>query len=263
MTLFRANAEPFLPDGDYLTVAMPTTDVEVLQVLAAERHILRRYNSLATVLTSDLDIAKIKSVLDQPVVDVKGSATRKTTIGLGASVVASLVQALGGQGIGVHLAATGARSVQFGYSDVVADRIDLGSLDFWLASADFNPGSRAIADLLVSDDMYVVVGTLKARAISVTLLDSDEQSIAVDVPIISEAVGGQIAVSRADASSATLTFSGSRPLVVAAKAAQIKTDPERGLWVSDRLRKKGEIRELGQKDDLSYLTSPDGTLTLG
>ena len=68
---------------------------------------------------------------------------------------------------------------------------------------------------------------------------------------------------RAGESSATLTFAGKRPLVVAAKAAQIKSDLERGFWVSDRLRTKGEIRRLGQEDDVSYLTAADGTLALG
>jgi len=263
MAIFRRQAEPYLPDGDYLTVTMPTTDVEVLQVLAQQRGVLRRFSTLATVLNADLDLGTIKVEWDQPVVDVKGTATRKARIGLGASVVASLVQALGGGGIGAELAATGARSVEFGYADVVADRVDLGSLDLWLASADLNPVSHAIADLLVAETMFAVVGTLKARAIAVTLLDSNEQSISVDVPVIAEAAGGKIAVGRTGESSATLTFAGKRPLVVAAKAAQLKSDPERGFWVSDRLRTKGEIRRLGQEDDVSYLTAADGTLALG
>lgn len=262
MGLIRKHADPFLPDGDYLPVAMPTTDVAVLQVLAGHGGVLRRFSTLDQVLRHDADISRITIKRDEPVANVKGAAKSQAKIGLGVSIVASLIQALGGGQVGAELEATGAKAIKFGYDDVVADRVDMASLDLWLADADFNSKSRAIADLLAAESMYAVVGALKAGAISVTLLDSEGGSVKVDLPTIADAVGGNVSVTSSRESTAALTFTGDQSLVIAAKAARIKTDFEQGFWADDRLATKGEIRGLGRSESVTWLRTANGTLDL-
>jgi hypothetical protein len=262
MSFFRRQAEPFLPDADYLSATMPTTDLEVLMVLARERGILRRFSTLPTVFTSASSAEDIAVTRDQTVVAVRGTASRKMKIGIGASIAAGLISALGGKSIGAHLMASRAKSIEFGYTDVTADRVDLGSLDHWLAAADFNPQSHSTADLLASENMFVIVGLLKARGVSVKLLDDNEQSLSVDLPVIADAVGAQVTTGASGERNTTLTFSGKSPLGVGVKAAQIKVEADGGFWINSRLSSKGEVRGFGGAGP-SYLTADHGELTFG
>jgi len=261
MSFFGKQAEPFLPDRDYLSATLPTTDLHVLMVLAREKGILRRFSTLPTVLTSKNGPDAIVVTRDEAVVAVQGSSTRKMKIGIGATIVASLVSALGGKAIGAHLATSRAKSIEFGYTDVTADRVDLGSLDLWLAASDFNPRSHSAADLLASENMFVIVGLLKAKGVTVTLLDEHDQSLGFDLPVIDDAVGAQVTASVSGQGNTTLTFSGTQPLAVAAKAAQVKFDADGGFWVNSHLQAKGEIRGLGG-GGVTYLTAEHGGLTL-
>jgi hypothetical protein len=126
VSFFRTHAESFLPDRDYLPVAMPTTDLQVLSVLARSRRVLRRYSTLHTVLSGDANTEALLT-RDQPVVAVTGVATQQMKLGIGLTVLASLISALGGQPVGGEIAAKGARSVSFAYSEVTADRADLAA----------------------------------------------------------------------------------------------------------------------------------------
>jgi hypothetical protein len=266
MSFFSKQAEPFLPDADFLAVALPTADLQVLSVLARERDVLRRYSRLTTVLSVDDDVpagdSQVEVARDQPTADVRRAASQSVKIGVGMNLLASLLQLLGGQRLGIELAAQHAATVNFGYADVVTDRVDLGSLDAWLARADLSRTSRAAADLLAAEAMYVVVGTLKARALTATFLDSADRKLALDVPVIADAVGGTVSVQAADEASTTVTFRGDTALVVAAKAAQIKLDAAGTFWVNDRLMTRGEIRGLG-RPPVAYLKPGSGVLEVG
>ena len=239
MGLF-SHSVSFLPDKDYLPIAMPTTDVHVLQVLTRQRSVLRRYSDLPSVLVAApaTDDPLIKE--NEPVVNASGTKRRSAKIGIGLGVVSAIIKAFGADA-SIELSGSAARSVEYGYTDVVSDRVDLASLDSWLAQADFRPGLRNITDLLAAEDVYVVVAALKARGLSVTLLDSNSNGVDVDIPAIQAAVGAKISVSADSQRSSTLTFHGQTALTVAAKAAQLKYD-ENGFWVNERPAKGGEIR---------------------
>jgi hypothetical protein len=251
--LFARSVQSFLPDRDYLPVAMPTTDVKVLQVLTRQRGALRRYSDLARVLVA-ADGAEDPLVrADEPVVDAEGASRRAAKIGIGLGIVSGIVKALGGDA-SIELSASAAHSVEYGYDDVVADRVDLASLDSWLAQADFRPGLRNIADLLAAEDVYVIVAALKARSLSVRVLDSHQNEVAVDVPAIQAAVGAKVSVAAGGERGHHLTFRGKIALTVAAKAAQLKFD-EDGFWVNERLAADAEIR--GIPEGASYLYAPE------
>jgi hypothetical protein len=87
--------------------------------------------------------------------------------------------------------------------------------------------------------------------------DKKGVDLMVDVPVVQELVGADVQVSRSPARTSELTFRGSAPLTIAAKAAQLKVD-ERGFWVSERPVASGEIRGLGRAH---YLTGDEIRLT--
>jgi hypothetical protein len=251
VNLLRRPIESFLPDGDYRPVAMPTTDVQVLQVLTRQRSVLRRYSDLSSVLVVPGGVGAPAVSCHQPVVDASGAARRSVKLGIGLSLISAIVRALGADG-DVEFSYSDATAVEFSYADVVSDRVDLASLDTWLDEADFKPGLRHITDLLVSENVYIVVATLKARALSVTFWNEGAAGFDVAVPDIHATVQGNVSVTAGGAGRSQLTFRGKTALTVAAKAAQLRVD-ENGFWVSERLAQGGEIREIGGR---SYLDDP-------
>ena len=261
--LFAHSIKSFLPDKDYLPIAMPTSDVRVLQVLTRQRSVLRRYSDLPLVLAAAADSADPLIIADEPVVDASGNSRRSAKIGIGLGVVSALLKAFGAAA-GIESFTSAARSVEYGYTDVASDRVDLASLDSWLAQADFRPGLRNITDLLAAEDVYVIVAALKARALSVTLLDNNKNGVDVNVPAIKAAIGAKVAVTADAQRSCALTFRGQRGLTVAAKAAQLKFD-ENGFWVNERVVTGAEIREIREirETSASYLRCPELSLDEG
>lgn len=257
MGIFQRGAESFIPNRDYLPLAMPTTDLGLLDVLTKDGPVLRRYSSLRTVLTGGDDPAPTPSS-EQRVADASGSTARRAKAGIGLGIVGSIVRALGADA-DMDLKVSKVHTVEFTYAGVVADRVDVAALDKWLAPKDLDPTLRNAAELLVAERLYVVVAVLKANGLSVTLLDESEQEVAVDVPVIQHAVGGEVSVEGSSSRTGTVTFEGKEPLAIAATAVALNVD-DSGLWVAERPLTRGEIRNLGQKKP-SYLGGDELVLT--
>jgi hypothetical protein len=251
VSFFRSVA-PFLPDEDYLPVTMPTTDLQVLHVLTRDRDVLRRYSVLDTVLVGADGVPAPAVTLDAPVADASGSLIRTAKLGLGLSVVSMIVQAFGGTA-GLQLSTSAATTIQYGYSGVTADRVDLATLDKWLGVAAFDPGTRTTADLLAADTCHVVVAALKARALDVSVLDERDRAVEIDVPELQSMIGANVSVKSSRTQAGRLTFSGQTALTVAAKVVQIVMDSD-GFWISNR-RQAGEIRGGlgGRQNDYTFL----------
>ena len=232
---------------------MPTTGVQVLQVLTRQHAVLRQYSELTRILVTAAGTDDPVIHAGETVVDAAGTSRRAAKVGIGLGIVSSIVKALGADA-DIELSASSASSVEFGYDDVVSDRVDLATLDSWLARADFRPDLRNVTQLLVAEDVYVVIATLKARALSVRVLDSHDNGVAVDVPAIQAAVGARVSVAASGQRSHQLTFRGATALTVAVKAAQLKFD-ENGFWVNERIVSGVELREIPGFDanGISYL----------
>lgn len=256
MSLLRRSVEPLLPDRDYLPLAMPNSGVQVLQVLTRRRGVLRNFSDLATVLRGDDEGPCVAR--DVVVANTGGDTTRTAKLQLGLAVVGALVGALGGGQLGLDVAAGSARSVRYAYTGVVKDDVDLASLDQWLAAADLHDHAGAVSDLVTAEMLYVVTGVLRATGVGISLLDSRDQGIGLDVPVIQEIVGGGVNVSASRESGTSIELAGKMPITVAAKAAQLKVDPERGFWVQATPARGHEIRDLSRR--ASYLSDPSGFL---
>jgi hypothetical protein len=260
MGIFQRAVKPYLPNGDYLSVAMPTDAVKVGQVLTREGGVVRRYSTLETVFVVPKGTPAPSMLAEQSVAaDASGKAQRSTQATLGLTLVGSIIQALGGQPPGATLSASAARTVEYGFSDITEYLVDVGSLDQWLAGADVDPRSHAVVDLLYADDLYVVVGVLKAKALTVSLLDETSKGITLKVPEIQAAVGAEVDLTTTSSTATTLMFkSRTMALTIGAKVAQIQVD-EAGFFVNERVLREGEVRGLGTpRTKTLYLTDPAG-----
>jgi hypothetical protein len=248
--MFKRAAQSFLPDRDYLPVALPTEDVSVFQVLTRTGGgDLSRYSTLDKILEVPPGTTRPHVERDQAVVNTSGSTHQTATLGLGLNVVSSIIQALGGDA-GLNIRAENANGVRYSYSKVVSDRVDLASLDDWLGVADMRLGLRNAAGLLAAGQIFVVVGVLRAKALEVELTRDGKVGVDLEVKAVQDIVGGTVTVSADSKRSSRLTFTGKTTLTVAAKAARLNLAPD-GIWINERMRSKGLIRSLR---DYTFLT---------
>lgn len=252
MSLFGRGSKSFLPDRDYLPMAMPTTDFDVLWVLTRNGGALRRFGALSDVLAAGHPLAAEAIRRGQVTANAAGSAARSVKAGLSLGLVNTILTALGGKA-GLDLSATGAHSIEYGYTDVTADIVNVALLDAWLSDADLAPGAGRVADLVVAERLYTVVASLKAAGVTSKMKDEKGIDVKVDVPTVEQLVGGGVSVSGSSTQTSELTFRGSVPLVIAAKVARLKVD-ERGFWVDEEPVSKGEIRGLSS---VEYLTGDE------
>lgn len=253
MRLFSRGSVSFLPDRDYLPMAMPTAGFDVLWILTRNGGTLRRFGILSDVLVAQNLLSADAVRRDEITANATGTVTKSVKAGLSLGIINTILTALGGKA-GLDLSATGAHSVEYAYIDVTGDVVNLARLDTWLSSADLAPGLGRVADLLVAERLYLVMASLKAAGVTSKMRDEKGTDLKVDVPTVQQLVGGGVTVSGSSARTNELTFRGSVPLTIAAKVAQLKVD-ERGFWVNEEPVSDGEIRALSP--GVQYLTGDE------
>lgn len=253
MGLFSRGSASFLPDRDFLPMAMPTAGFDVLWILTRSGGALRRFGILSDVLVARDLLAADAVRRDEITANAAGTASKSAKAGLSLGIVNTILTALGGNA-GLDLSTTGAHSVEYAYTDVAADIVNLARLDAWLSSADLALGAGRVADLLVAERLYLVVATLKAAGVTSKMRDAKGIDLKLDVPTVQQLVGGGITVSGSSTQTNALTFRGSVPLTIAAKVAQLRVD-ERGFWVNEEPVSDGEIRALSP--GVEYLTGDE------
>lgn len=253
LSLFSRGSASFLPDRDFLPMAMPTSGFDVLWILTRNGGALRRFGILSDVLVARDLLAADAVRRDETTANAAGTASKSVKAGLSLGIVNTILTALGGK-VGLDLSATGAHSVEYAYTDVATDIVNLARLDAWLFGADLAPGAGRVADLLVAERLYLVVASLKAGGVTSTMRDAKGMDLKLDVPTVQQLVGGGITVSGSSTHTNALTFRGPVPLVIAAKVAQLKVD-ERGFWVNEEPLSDGEIRALSP--GVEYLTGDE------
>ena len=240
MSLFSRGAPSFLPDRDYLPLAMPSAGVDVLDVLSLAGGALHRYSSLGSVLLCDENVPFPKPGRDVSVASAEGFSRRRAKLGIGLSVTSQILRALGSSAR-VKMDAKGVSAVEYAYSDVTTRAIDIADLDKWLASADFDPSLRVSSDLLAAERLYVITAVLRARALTVTFLDDKDCAVALDISTIIDSADATSVLNVNVESKGSVTFSGRKALCVAVKACRIGMDSH-GFFIGTTPRNRGEVR---------------------
>jgi hypothetical protein len=110
------------------------------------------------------------------------------------------------------------------YGGTLENGAELALIDQFLSSSRVNPFAKAAAQMLDADQVYVVTSTLKATTLSVSATDEKKNAIGIDVPVLSNAIGGNLKVSSANTGSTTIKFEGKIPLVFGFQAVRLIFD---------------------------------------
>lgn len=224
----------------YNVVQLPRADLHPTQLLVENKKRLQRVGELLSVFVPNADAPGVPPISDdQQGPDVSGTQSADLDIGVGLNILGGLISALGGSTLGINFAYAKASTIQFGFSSTWTNYTEMALIDTFLAASKVNPYARAIAEMLNNDKVYIVTGTLKANKISVIAKDSGKKSIGIEVPVIQNAIGGNIKVGANHASDGVVTFEGKTPLVFGFQAVQLIFD--NGSYRTMKLVKTGTV----------------------
>jgi hypothetical protein len=212
-----------LKDAGYNVVRLPKADIRPGQLLSRNGKDLSRLGELGDVLTSKtIDLPPVKA--DERVADLSGKRTGEMSIGVGLSLLGTIIGAIGGSKLGLDLKYERSRSATFEFQDVLEDRIDIVKLDAFLGQADVNPASAFVRELLFDDELYVVTATVKTTKLTIDTADESKRGVEVSVPEIQQLVGANVKVSGGATKTSKITYEGPTPLVFGFQAIQLDYD---------------------------------------
>ena len=218
------NSDPFLTylkSFGYSVVRLPRTDIRPLQVLVREDTRLTRLGDLATILRPGAQVPLPQLKENVAAANISGERTRDLSIGVGLSILGSVIGAMGGSKLGLDVTYKKAKTAVFEFADVLEDRVDLADIDQYLTDADISAFSSHAAQLLEADSVYVTTSTIKSRKFIVQAKESSGTDVAIDVPEIQKVVGGSVKVSADGTANSKIVYEGGQPLVFGFQAARL------------------------------------------
>jgi hypothetical protein len=158
---------------------------------------------------------------DVPAAPISGQQTGKLSLGLGLTLLGSIIGALGGNKVGLDAKYQTAKNLSFEFSDVLMDSVEVAALDQYLAAADINPNSQHVCTLLEADEVCVVTATIKSSTITVQAAGEGGTEAKLKLPEIQQLVGAKITASASNGVTSRITYKGRIPLVFGFQAVRL------------------------------------------
>lgn len=209
----------------YNVVQLPRVDLHPTQLLVSSSNKLKRLGEMSTVFAARPGSPALPTVsADRAGPSISITKTAAMQAGVGLNILGGLISALGGSTLGLSLAYEKAALIQMEYRGTKENAAELAAIDTFLHGAGVNPFAQATAQMLEADMVYVVTSTLKANKISVSATDSGKRALSIDVPVLSQAIGGNLKVSKNDSAATSITYEGEIPLVFGFQAVRLIFD---------------------------------------
>lgn len=228
-----------LKDKGYNVVRLPKADLLPGQLLVRKGRRLQRLGDLTSVFVPGPDVPPPHVSPDNPGPNISGTKSAELDIGVGLNILSGLISALGGSTLALNVAYARARSVQFEFAETRENNAQMALLDQFLAAAQVSPYARAVTQMLEADDVFVITSTLKSSKINVSAKASDKSELKIDVPVLQQAIGGNMKVTGGGASASALTYEGQVPLVFGFQAVRLIFD--KGRYRTMKLADAGGI----------------------
>lgn len=212
----------YLKSFGYNPIRLPRANIRPLQLLARDGKELTWIGDVTDLFVGPAELPKLE--IDNPAAAIAGKRTGELSLGVALNLLGNVIGALGGTKLGLDVAYKSARKAVFEFPDVLEDRVSVAKLDQYLAQSDVNPNSVAIGKMLDADDIYITTSCIKSRKFTVDAESERGTTVALDVPVIQQTVGGTVKVSAAGASQGKLTYEGPVPLVFGFQAVRLYYD---------------------------------------
>jgi len=210
-------------------VRLPRTGLEPLQLLYRYKDDLTKLGELASVITNN-GSSPLPSKKQSNAAQIEKERTSELKIGIGLSILASIVSLFGGNGDQLKTKYGGSASLSFGYDNVTQEEISIADLDVYLKNSDVNASSGYMDQLLDMDEVYIITAVLKSNKINVSAKDSKGLDVKLSLPEIKGVIGANVAVSRKSELSSEISYEGTNTLVFGFQVIQLIYD--KGSYIS-------------------------------
>lgn len=252
----------FLNGFGYNIVRLPRTGIGPLLMLGRQTG--------TTTLIGDIKLLLDGSKRPRPIVEenldaapVKGQQSSSLDLALGLNILGTFIGAFGGN-LGVKSAYKGARAITFQFDDVLLDRVLPGDIGEYLKEGDLNAENIVLQEYVLGNgDLFVITEVLKSRSFSVTASKKDGGELALEVPEVQGAVGGNVKVSASSQSKSTLTYAGANYLTFGFQCYHVGVENGRLSLVA---HKPGEATALSlaapESGNGAVLLKPSGLMVI-
>jgi len=230
----------FLRQYGFSVFRFPRASAQPLELMHRDGKDLTRLGMLPDLIESgtvtSLDVRREAS----PGIDIEGKETSRVNVAIGLSILGSFIGALGGGKLGLDGGFKNARTVTFEYAGVMEDAVDILALEkFVKAGRVSSLIPSGTLEKLLDDEVYVITSVLKTRKIVVTAQGEGGTAIAVDVPVVRQAVGANLKVDAASSRESRVAFEGPVPVAFAFQAVQLVFD-DSGEFLTTQQLPSGE-----------------------
>jgi hypothetical protein len=238
----------FLKRFGYSVFRIPRATAQPLEVLHRNGKDLSRLGGITDLITAGAQQPPPVHRDDLPGVNIEGTESSKVNVSIGVNILGSFIAALGGGNLGLQTAFNRAKSVTFKYAGVKEDSVDVLLLEQFVQAGEINRNlpSGTVAKL-IDDEVYVITSTLKTNKIVVAAQGEAGASVQVDVPVIQQAIGGNVKVGTEGSLTSNVVFEGPMAIPFAFQAVQLQFD-ESGEFLTTQQLPAGDAaaRALGQ-----------------
>ena len=227
MGLCTDNALTYLNGIGYNVVRVPRKGINPLDILGRDGKSLERLGRIDKIWTSTEKLPDENPA--QPAAQISGTKTNEMNASVGVKLLGGILGSLGATVPSLDFAFGNAKSLQFTFGDVTIRNVDAFAVGSYLAHGDLI-GDGPIFERYFDDDdteTYIITDVLEAKSITVAGKNSQKETVKADIPVIQQAVGGNLAIAPSSDSTGGVTFTGEAPVVFGFKAFNIGFD---GKW---------------------------------
>jgi hypothetical protein len=201
----------FLRGLGYNVVRHPAADLVPLSLIGRQNNETIRLGPL-NLLIKNPPGPLPQVTADTPAADINGQVSAKIDIGIGASILGTLIGAMGGA-IGVNVSYTNAQKVQFSYLDVLTDAVVPLAVGSYLKNGDVDAGNLILEQYVMGNgELFLVTKIAKSHRFTVKYEKRNETAASVDLPALQALASASVKVTVSGDSNATVTFEGKTPL---------------------------------------------------
>jgi len=217
----------YLKDRGYCVLRMPRSDMKPLQTLIrAGKKDLNRLGELASIMVKGKNELPTISRDNIAPGGISGKETSKVKVEIGVTILGGIIRALGGNDLGLSTAFGKGKSITFKFENVLEDHSDVDLLDQFLSTAAIKPDQKTVTTALLEDEVYVITSTIKTNKFTVNAAGDNNVKVALDVPVIQQAVSGNLKIETGKAVEGTVSYEGITPVVFGFQAVQLMYDDQ-------------------------------------
>jgi hypothetical protein len=226
----------FLRNFGYSVFRVPRLSAQPLEVLHRNGKDLTRLGGITDLVSGGTIPPPPVHRDDRPGVDIEGTETSKVNVNIGVTILGGFIGALGGGNLGLQVGFNRAKSVTFKYTAVTEDSIDVLLLEQFIKAGRINEHvPSGTIDKLIDDEIYAITSILKTQKIVVAAQGEGGVSVQLDVPVIQQAVGGNIKVGTEGAVTSNISFEGPVAAPFAFQAVQLVFDASGEFLTTEQL----------------------------